>query len=50
MKSTHLSEEEKERLRNMKSNFNPFTLKLQLEEKLKYFFEELRRSKNREVA
>lgn len=50
MKSPHLSEEQKERLKQMKAPLNPFELKRLLEDKLKNFFEELRRSKNRELA
>jgi len=49
-KSVHLSDERKERLRTAKSALNPFTLKADLEAKLKVFFEELRKSKTREAA
>lgn len=50
MKSPHLTDEKKERLRATKSRLNPFKLKADLEARLKVFFEELRKSKIREAA
>ena len=50
IKSEYVSEEEKVKLRIMKSTLNPFKLKASLEAKLKVFFEELRKSKTREAA
>lgn len=50
MKSPHLSDERKERLRQAKAKLNPFALKNDLEAKLKIFFEELRKSKTREAS
>ena len=50
MKSSHLSEERKEELRKMKVKLNPFDLKKDLEVKLAIFFEQLRKSKIREVS
>lgn len=50
MKSPHLTEERKERLRATKSGLNPFKLKADLEAQLKVFFEELRKSKIREAS
>lgn len=50
MKSPHLSEERKEKLRSTKKTLNPFRLKADLENMLKVFFDELRKSKTREVA
>jgi hypothetical protein len=44
MKSPHLSEERKEKLRLVKKSLNPFELKADLEKKLGAFFEELRKS------
>lgn len=44
MKSPHLTEERKEKLRLMKKSLNPFELKADLEKKLEVFFEELRKS------
>ena len=50
MKSNHLSDERKEALMKTKAKLNPLDLKVHLEEKLKIFFDELRKSKNREVS
>jgi hypothetical protein len=50
MQSEHLSEERKERLKNMKKELNPFQLKTEMEAKLKIFFELLRKSKIREAS
>ncbi len=50
MKSPHLSEERKVELRKMKAKLNPFNLKKDLEAKLAIFFEQLRKSKIREVS
>ena len=50
MKSPHLSEERKMELRKMKAKLNPFNLKKDLEAKLAVFFEQLRKSKIREVS
>ena len=50
MRSPHLSDERKEKLKQMKLNLNPFDLKKDLENKLKDFFETLRKSKIREVS
>jgi hypothetical protein len=47
MKSPHLSEERKEKLRLAKKSLNPFELKADLEKKLGVFFEELRKSSTR---
>lgn len=47
MKSPHLSEERKEKLRLAKKSLNPFELKADLEKKLEAFFEELRKSSTR---
>jgi len=48
--SAHLTEEQKRKLRERKAELNPFHLKANLEAKLKIFFDELRKSKTREVA
>jgi hypothetical protein len=48
--SEHLSDEQKENLKNLKKKLNPFHLKTEMEAKLKIFFELLRKSKTREVA
>jgi hypothetical protein len=45
MKSAHLTEERKEKLRLTKKSLNPFHLKAELENKLGEFFEALRKSK-----
>jgi hypothetical protein len=50
MKSSYLTEERKQELRQMKAKLNPFDLKKDLEDKLKSFFEELRKSKIREAS
>lgn len=50
MKSPHLTDQQKEELKNLKDGLNPFRLKKQLELKLSVFFQELRRSKIREVS
>ena len=50
LKSEHLSEERKEKLRKTKSGLNPFQLKTEMEAKLKIFFEQLRKSKTREAS
>ena len=50
MKSPHVSEERKQELRKMKAKLNPFDLKRDLEAKLAVFFEQLRKSKIREVS
>ena len=50
MNSQHLSEDQKQKLMERKSQLNPFELKAGLEQKLKLFFEELRKSKSREAA
>jgi len=49
-KSSHLTEEQKERLTRQMLVLNPFKLKKDLEVKLKNFFEELRKSKIREAS
>ena len=49
MKSSHLSDERKERLKQAKAKLNPFDLKKDLEARLKIFFEELRKSKIRDT-
>ena len=48
--SKHLSDAQKENLKKMKKNLNPFLLKTEMEAKLKTFFELLRKSKTREAA
>lgn len=48
--SEHLSDEQKENLKNLKKKLNPFQLKTEMEAKLKIFFEQVRKSKTREVA
>jgi hypothetical protein len=45
MSSPHMSIERKEALKSRKEKLNPFKLKADLEERLKIFFEQLRRSK-----
>ena len=50
MKSPYLSEERKEELKKMKSKLNPFDLKKDLEAKLGNFFDQLRKTKIREVS
>jgi hypothetical protein len=50
MKSPHVSEERKAKLKKAKSQLNPFQLKSDLEAKLKIFFDELRKSKTRKAS
>ena len=50
MGSPHLSAEMKNKLKEKKNSLNPFELKSDLEAKLKVFFDELRKTKTREVA
>jgi hypothetical protein len=50
MESADLSEERKQRLKEMKKNLNPFELKAELEKKLKVFFTELKKTKIRDAA
>lgn len=50
MKSPHLSQEQKENLKKRKLGLNPFQLKAELENKLKVFFDLLKKSKIRESA
>ncbi len=49
MKSPQLSEEQKQRLKDMKSKLNPFGLKAELERKLKLFFDSLKKTQNQGV-
>ena len=48
--SSHLTPEQKGKLMERKKALNPFKLKAELEAKLKIFFDELRKTKTREVA
>lgn len=48
--SSHLSQEQKDRLKEQKKNLNPFTLKTEMEARLEVFFERVRRLKIREAA
>ena len=50
MKSTHLTEEQKDKLKQLKITLNPFQLKKDLESKLKLFFEQLKKFRIREAA
>jgi hypothetical protein len=50
LQSPHLSAEMKNKLKEEKNSLNPFELKSDLEAKLKVFFDELRKTKTREVA
>ncbi|MGK5084395.1 integrase, partial [Bdellovibrionota bacterium FG-1] len=50
MKSPHLAEERKERLRERKATLNPFKLKADLETKLEVFFKELKKTKIRQAS
>jgi hypothetical protein len=48
--SEHLSDEQKQNLKNLKKSLNPFHLKTEMEAKLKIFFELHRKSKTREAS
>ena len=48
--SPHLTPEQKGKLMERKKQLNPFTLKSEMEAKLKVFFEEFRKSQTREAA
>jgi hypothetical protein len=50
MRSANLSEEQKQRLKERRSQLNPFTLKKGLEEKLNEFFRLVKQNNIREVA
>ena len=50
MRSSHLSEEQKQKLKEQKSKLNPFALRKGLEEKLNEFFRLVKQSNMREIA
>ena len=50
MKSAHVSEVNKVRIKMIQASLNPFKLKADLEARLSIFFEKLRKSKTREAA